>query len=281
MSIISKETKKKLTSLLYSDDFVDVLQGIELLEALAEDEHDLYFVLNLYYNIPKNQVDLYDYIKDVKHRNYIATWILGALMGYGVEWITRIIRLKLRFLQLQHLPDSIGNFTQIKKLDLCANNLTTLPQSLLECTRLARLDLTQNKCTTISEDICKLTTLTSLVLARNEITSIPDSIKKLTQLDHLDASGNKLTEFGFEILTQLTSLNLSSNQIQTLSPSMNIRSIDLRYNKLSELSEEQFESFFQTLVTIPNLKDIELKGNNLNKKHKLRLHSIFGKKVHY
>ena len=46
MSHISKEHKGKLQILIYNDDFENVIQGLELLDTLAEDEKDIYFVFD-------------------------------------------------------------------------------------------------------------------------------------------------------------------------------------------------------------------------------------------
>ena len=46
MSTISTEHKKKLQQLIYSEDFENVVQGLGLLDTVAEDEKDIYFVFD-------------------------------------------------------------------------------------------------------------------------------------------------------------------------------------------------------------------------------------------
>ena len=84
--------------------------------------------------------------------------------------------LDLRSMALTELPESIGQLTQLKKLDLSwgykdekqKNQLTALPDSLGQ-----------------------LTQLTSLNLSNNQLTALPDSLAALgalTQLETLDIS---------------------------------------------------------------------------------------------
>ena len=47
MSNISTEHKEKLQQLIYSDDFENVVQGLDLLDTVAEDENDIYDVFDL------------------------------------------------------------------------------------------------------------------------------------------------------------------------------------------------------------------------------------------
>jgi hypothetical protein len=52
MSNISTEHKEKLQKLIYSDEFENVVMGLNLLDTLIEDENDIYEVFDLTYTVP-------------------------------------------------------------------------------------------------------------------------------------------------------------------------------------------------------------------------------------
>ena len=47
MSNISTEHEEKLQQLIYSEDFENVVQGLDLLDTVVEDENDIYDVFDL------------------------------------------------------------------------------------------------------------------------------------------------------------------------------------------------------------------------------------------
>ena len=95
MSHISEKHKKSLQNLIYSEDFENVLQGLELLDTLAENENDIYFVFNLHTKLPTNIEDLEKEISDVTFHNYIKVWILGKLAELEISWVLKLTYLKI------------------------------------------------------------------------------------------------------------------------------------------------------------------------------------------
>lgn len=75
--------------------------------------------------------------------------------------------LRLGILSLTTLPESIGELTQLRNIELSSNNLSTLPEWIGNLTRLQSLDLIQNK-----------------------LRALPESFSNLTQLEELDLDGN-------------------------------------------------------------------------------------------
>ena len=82
---ITNEHQEKLQKLIYSEDFKNVLQGLELLESVTENENDLYIVFDLIDKVPYNLDQLFERIFYCKHRNYIKVWILSTLPEYKVD----------------------------------------------------------------------------------------------------------------------------------------------------------------------------------------------------
>jgi len=120
--------------------------------------------------------------------------------------------------QLTHLPEEIGQLTQLTTLYLDNNELTRLPEEIGQLTQLTTLYLDNNELTRLPVEIGQLTQLTVLYLRNNELTHIPVEIGQLTQLTELNVSGNNLTHLPVEIgkLTELTKLSLYNNKLTYL-----------------------------------------------------------------
>lgn len=85
------------------------------------------------------------------------------------EFLFKVEELNLAGNQLTHLPESIGNLSQLKQLNLLNNQLTHLPESF-----------------------CHLCQLQELVLSHNQLTRLPQSFKRLSSLQQLLLDGNPL-----------------------------------------------------------------------------------------
>ena len=163
--------------------------------------------------------------------------------------------------QLTVLPPSLGQLTQLTELDLSSNQLTTLPDSLGQLSQLTNLNLSNNGLTALPDSLGQLTQLTSLNLSKNQLTSLPPSLGQLTLLTSLDLSRNQLTSLPDSLgqLTQLTELSLSSNQLTTLPPSLGqltqLSSLDLSSNKLTTLPS--------SLGQLKQLTKLHLSSNHL------------------
>ena len=92
------------------------------------------------------------------------------------------------------LPDSIGNLTNLIKLNLYDNRLTTLPDTIGNLTNLTALDLDYNQLTALPDTIGNLTNLTTLDLDYNYFTEFPSQIGKLTNLVELNINNNDIVK---------------------------------------------------------------------------------------
>jgi hypothetical protein len=146
-------------------------------------------------------------------------------------------------LKLRELPESLGQLTQLKTLNLSSNQLTALPASLGQLTQLQRLSLSHNALTALPELLGQLTQLQRLVVTNNALTALPESVGQLTQLQTLELSANQLTALPESLgqLTQLQRLNVSGNQLTALPESLGqltqLTSLELDNNQLTELPE--------------------------------------------
>ena len=136
MSNISTEHKEKLQQLIYSDDFENVVQGLDLLEALVEDENDIYDFFDLKDNIPSNVDELEEHCTYF-HFGYVILWIIRELGRKGVPWVVeldtlhcddyfiegicelqKIEKLRVRFQSFSEFPEDICKLPNLKDLEL-------------------------------------------------------------------------------------------------------------------------------------------------------------------
>jgi Leucine-rich repeat (LRR) protein len=189
------------------------------------------------------------------------------------------------------LPDSMGQLTQIRYLNLYDNQLTdSLRPSLGNLRQLKGLVLGKNKFTkSIPARLGNLAQLGILHLAENQLVGkIPVELGRLSQLIHLHLYKNQLTDTipaSLGDLSQLEILDLGTNQLQGRIPTelgrlVKLTTFSLRENQLTGTIPESLGNlskvrlFFlfnnqltgsipQTLGRLDNLQDLELQNNRL------------------
>ncbi|MFY8325781.1 leucine-rich repeat-containing protein kinase family protein [Pseudoalteromonas sp. ZZD1] len=90
--------------------------------------------------------------------------------------------------QIEQLPASFGELTQLRKLALAGNKLTSLPQSMKNCQALELVRLSANKLTQLDDWLFELPKLTWLAFAGNEF-------NKSQSLHNADLMQAELNEF--------------------------------------------------------------------------------------
>jgi len=128
--------------------------------------------------------------------------------------INRTTHLKSQFTNVETLPDSIGNLTNMKELTLSYTKLQTLPDSIGKLTNLVALDLHANKLQTLPDSIGNLTNLGRLDLNNNNLQTLPDSIGKIKNPDlKINVGYNKLIDIPntipFDVLVNVASNHLT------------------------------------------------------------------------
>jgi hypothetical protein len=108
--------------------------------------------------------------------------ILDANGMKGVSWESisaveggRIVKLYIHECGITNLPNSIGDLTELRVLDVYGNRSLSNPL-------LKTVDPALGKCTKLEE----------LLLNDNELTTLPDTIVNLTKLTHLSVGDNQL-----------------------------------------------------------------------------------------
>ncbi|KAG5569525.1 hypothetical protein H5410_059291 [Solanum commersonii] len=203
----------------------------------------------------------------------------------------RLQTLNLAYNNLSGLiPDSIGNFTQIRELDFGSNHFTGhIPSTISKLKHLTRLDLSFNSLGGKIPDVfSNLQELVTLYLSYNSfIGPFPSSILNLTHLENLDLSSNSLSgplPNNVSMLQKLVDLDFSHNLLNGTIPSWvfslpSLYMLELHHNLFNGLSDElkvnrvvgrldlsynQLSSpVLQSLQNLTNLVNLDLSSNNI------------------
>jgi leucine-rich repeat protein SHOC2 len=89
---------------------------------------------------------------------------------------------------------AIASRLRVSTLYLSNRNIDTLPESIGELTELTELHLENNQLTNLPESIGKLTNLTKLYLQSNQLIDLPEILANLTNLTNLEINGNPFTD---------------------------------------------------------------------------------------
>ena len=142
---------------------------------------------------------------------------------------------------VEKLPNSIGELSQPKELNVSDNQRIYLPDSIGELSRLMVLNVFGNQLTSLPDSISELSQLALLNVSYNHLTGLPDGIGKLSQLTDLNIATLGLQEAPYWIqqLPKLESLNLSSNPLTTLPDWLGnmpkLRNLDISYLQLTAI----------------------------------------------
>jgi internalin A len=171
--------------------------------------------------------------------------------------------LDLKGLELTEIPDSIGQLTQLRRLNLENNQLTCLPENILQLKELVSLDLGRNKLSYLPESIGELSKLKFIALGENQLKKLPENIANLALLESLYLFSNQIEVFpeGFGKLTQLKSLFVGGNCLKKLPECIrllsNLRELRVWHNLLialpdwlGELTELQDLSFASNSISV-------------------------------
>jgi C-terminal of Roc, COR, domain/Ras of Complex, Roc, domain of DAPkinase/Leucine rich repeat len=151
------------------------------------------------------------------------------------------------------LPESLGQLSNLQKLELSSNQLKTLPESLGQLSNLQKLNLSSNPLMTLPESLGQLSNLQELYLYNNQLIMLPESLGKLSSLQKLVLSFNQLTTLPDWIgqLTQLKTLQLEENLITDLPVAFakfeHLEQLDIRKNPLTPELAAAYEQGFDVV----------------------------------
>ncbi len=144
---------------------------------------------------------------------------------------------------LQRLPDTIGQLSQLQVLLLVGTPLQQIPDSIGQLCQLQALHLSHTQLQQLPEAIGQLRELRTLSLYNTPLQKLPDSIGQLTHLQTLDLSNSLLEQLPEAIgqLTEIQNLFLSDTQLQELPTTIGqlkeLRALSLSHTHLKQLPE--------------------------------------------
>ena len=180
----------------------------------------------------------------------------------SLDSIGNVVELRLNSRDISFLPPEIGQFSELKILDLEDNSLAALPAEIWQLYKLRELDLTAIGLSVLPPEIEQLENLMILSLSLNNLVDLPPEIGKLSNLGELFVSSNKLSDLPPEIaqLSNLVGLYLSDNELSTLPSELgqlsNLQLLYLSSNELSTLPPD--------IGQLGNLGVLILSGNKLS-----------------
>ncbi|MGA7892877.1 MAG: leucine-rich repeat domain-containing protein, partial [Candidatus Sulfotelmatobacter sp.] len=155
--------------------------------------------------------------------------------GYYSDENGHVTSLNLSYLDLDAVPEEVGELIQLKSLRLVGNRLTALPDAFFEkLTSLEVLGLNGNRLEDLPESISSLSKLRLLKFNNNRFREIPFGLHGLRSLRALFVGSNPLTEVPewLDIFAALEELSIAQAPVATL-PSSLTRLQKLRYLRLS------------------------------------------------
>ncbi|MEI7488906.1 MAG: leucine-rich repeat domain-containing protein [Chryseobacterium sp.] len=183
-----------------------------------------------------------------------------------LEGLARLTKLECLYLnrngdensnKIKELPESIGKFIHLKKLQCRHAELEKIPDSIRYCTGLTELDVQNNKLKELPYSIGNCTALQGLSANDNQLEKLPDSIGNCTELMVLDVEKNKLQTLPDSIgrCTKLHELRLLKNPLETIPESIGSLSSlqDLTFSKMPSLTKLP-----ESILKLPNTCHLNL-----------------------
>jgi Leucine-rich repeat (LRR) protein len=185
----------------------------------------------------------------LKHLNYLNVSYTSIKdlpeTFFLMDSLHTLVMMGVSGLNFEKTFHSLGRLGNLNSINAGWNNLETLPEAIGSLKELKELDLNKNRISYLPETIGNLTNLETLILGDksgngNELKGLPESIVQLKNL---------------------RTLNLFSNKLSTLPPSLcNLKKLEklyLPYNNVASIPD--------CIFSMPELKDLNLYGNPLAK----------------
>ncbi|XP_023341290.1 leucine-rich repeat-containing protein 40 [Eurytemora carolleeae] len=200
----------------------------------------------------------------------------------GFSELRELRNLQLNNNHLEKLEDWISDLSMLNHLDLSNNHLTSLPSNIGFLVQLTHLILSKNNLESLPSELAFMRALVSLDCTSNQLKSIPKDMQELHHLELVYLRHNQLTRVPcLKLCTQLKELQLGSNRISEVSLEdieniPNIRTLELRDNKIKTLpdqitglqllerldvSNNDLSTLPFTLGVLPHLKTLQVEGN--------------------
>jgi Leucine-rich repeat (LRR) protein len=182
--------------------------------------------------------------KFISDKFHIENFLDGEFNGIKIM-NHRVVELSIAYENIEILPESIGNLTYLKNLNLNYTKLKDIPKSFKNLKSLEFLGISKSELKEIPESIFELKSLKKLIMCNNKIMSIPESIKNLKSLERLNLGGNKIKVLPNSIseLPSLKDILLEDNELislpETIRNMNSLKSLNVGGNELLELGNDE------------------------------------------
>lgn len=189
-------------------------------------------------------------------------------------YLPKLVYLNLAWNAIESLNNTfLSGSTNLREVTLNGNKITHIGNVFNGCNELESLDLTDNDIKSIEDGSLNLPNLKELLLGGNNLNML-DSLN-LPNLLHLDLSYNKFTTLNDSFLN----LNCSDNIKEIILKGNNIVHIGKVFSgsyelKTLDLTDNNIETIENDSLNLPNLIELNLRGNNLNMLDSLDLSSL-------
>ncbi len=192
----------------------------------------------------------------------LGHYFLGDTLPNSIGNLTFLKRMDIHKCGLTYLPASFGNLVNLEFLSLRLNDMPVIPAHIFQLPNLQTLDLSNMGLSSFPEQIeFAQENLTNLRLFENKITQFPSDLSSLANLESIDLDDNLIQEIPSSIqdLTNLQILSLQDNQINTIHDAIsNLTNLEFLY-----LSNNQLNALPNDLGELSNLKRLLANGNAL------------------
>ena len=155
----------------------------------------------------------------------------------------------------------IGDFSDLKYLDLSQIDVFEIPDSFLNLKKLKCLNLSDTKILSFPISITQIHSLKRLYLTNTEISELPESIGELVNISYLDIAGTGICELpqSFKKLKRLKYFNMN-----------NTPTVEMPYNLFFAKGLKELHLAYTEIDTIPDyitklnrLRVLDIKGTNI------------------
>ncbi|KAJ6558075.1 hypothetical protein B0H19DRAFT_128004 [Mycena capillaripes] len=160
-----------------------------------------------------------------------------------IQSCTTLRELRLSYMAMKKVPDSLRHSTTLTRLDLSCNRIVTLDEAYLDdIPALTRLYVQNNRLEKLPWSFPRLRRLVTLNISNNKFRTFPAGVSELMTLRDLDISFNSISELSAEIgrLKNLERLVIVGNQVSRLpdefSDLARLGEFDCRRNQITDLT---------------------------------------------
>ncbi|WP_378188135.1 leucine-rich repeat domain-containing protein [Aquimarina sp. W85] len=166
--------------------------------------------IELSHNILTGLPDGIGKLSNLKSLNLTANKLVALPDNFTA--LVHLKEINLHLNRLNSLPN-MSSFGELIALNVKNNQINSLPDSIGDLSNLKNLDISGNQITAIPESIGKLSNLQHLKLSFNRLTSLPENIRQLESLEVIERAGNPLDQHTLSWIQDLSTSAVVTNNL--------------------------------------------------------------------